>query len=150
MIDDDLLAPGPSLRDPEYQSLCAFFATFPPALDRALRFGDWIALPPSHEPLLVLSATSGASTVVTANPGGGVQREVERSQCVWLPTLEQLRVLVREEFGTTGFFSSAFNDDTYWFTGQLLGMAVTNLQPLAEGGSPAEAAVKALLMRHQR
>jgi hypothetical protein len=54
-----------------------------------------------------------------------------------------------ELFGTTGFFSSTFKDSTYWYTGQMLGMTVTNMQPLAEGKSPEEAALKALLMRHQ-
>jgi hypothetical protein len=31
----------------------------------------------------------------------------------------------------------------------MLGMTVTNMQPLAEGTTPEEAALKALLMRHQ-
>jgi len=151
MIDDDLLTPpGPSLRDPGYQDLCAFFATFPPASERQPRFGDWVAVPPSVKPLLVLAGGAGAGTVTVGDPEGSAPREEERARCVWLPTLDQLRILLREEFGTSGFFSSAYNDTTYWFTGQLLGMTVTNLQPLAEGSSPEEAAIKALLMRHQR
>jgi hypothetical protein len=68
---------------------------------------------------------------------------------VWLPTLDQLRVRILKHFGATGFFSSNFKDSTYWYTGQMLGMTVTGMQPLAEGTTPEEAALKALLMRHQ-
>ena len=151
MTDDDLpKPPGPALRDPAYHSLCAFFSTFPPARDWQPRLGDWVAVPPSAGPLLVLSHSSEAGTVALGDPAGGPSRAQERTRCVWLPTLDQLRLLLRAEFGTSGFFSAAYDDATYWFSGQLLGMTVTNLQPLAEGGSPEEAAVKALLMRHQR
>ncbi|HWE62882.1 MAG TPA: hypothetical protein VHB98_14305, partial [Chloroflexota bacterium] len=79
----------------------------------------------------------------------GHAQEHARASCVWLPTLDQLRQLIRHYFGATGFFSSAFKESTYWYTGQMLGMTVTNMQPLAEGKSPEEAALKALLMRHQ-
>ena len=151
MIDDVLLAPpGPTLRDPGYQDLCAFLAGFPPANQWQPRFGDWVVIPPSPDPLLVLMVAPETAVVTLASADGSAPREHERAGCVWLPTLGQLRLLLREEFGTSGFFSSAYNDATYWFMGQLLGMTVTNLQPLAEGSSPEEAAVKALLMRHQR
>ncbi len=151
MIEDDLLAPpGSALRDPGYHDLCTFFSTFPPARDWRPRFGDWVVIPPSAEPLLALSFAPATATVMLADPAGGAPREEECAGCVWLPTLDQLRVLLCQEFGTSGFFTSAYNDATYWFTGQLLGMTITNLQPLAEGSSPEEAAVKALLMRYQR
>jgi hypothetical protein len=49
-----------------------------------------------------------------------------------------------------GLLTSSFNGRAWWFTGQIMGMTVTNLVPLAEGGSAEEAAINALLMRHQR
>ncbi|HXT35982.1 MAG TPA: hypothetical protein VN837_10425 [Chloroflexota bacterium] len=143
--DERSAPPGPGLRDPAYQSLCGFYATFPDGQAWTPRLGDWVVLPPSTEPLLVLRYDAEEKKVyLTEGPD-----PVERTNCVWLPTLDQLRARIMEHFGTTGFFSSNFKDSTYWYTGQMLGMTVTGMQPLAEGTSPEEAALKALLMRHQ-
>ena len=148
-MGSDPAPPGASLRDPSYHDLCGFFATFPEGKAWQPRFGDWVVVPPRPDPLLVwhydevterLLLTVGAHEPAEYQP---------RQACVWLPTLDQLRALIREQFGTTGFFASSFKDSTYWYTGQMLGMTVTNMQPLAEGNSPEEAALKALLMRHQ-
>jgi hypothetical protein len=51
---------------------------------------------------------------------------------------------------TTGCFTSSFNGRAWWFTGQIMGTTVTNLVPLAEGGSAEEAVITPLLMHHQR
>jgi hypothetical protein len=51
---------------------------------------------------------------------------------------------------TTGCFTSSFNGRAWWFTGQIMGTTVTNLVPLAEGGSAEEAVINPLLMHHQR
>lgn len=141
--------PGPSLRDPAYQDLCGFYATFPEGQAWQPAFGDWVVVPPGADPLLILAYdAAGEELHLLAGPDGA--RQVQpRAACVWLPTLDQLRARIVDNFGTTGFFSSTFKDSTYWYTGQMLGMTVTNLQPLAEGKSPEEAALKALLMRHQ-
>lgn len=141
--------PGPILRDPAYQDLCRFFGGFEEGKEWRPQFGDWVVTPPSTEPLLVVRYEAEGEQIVLWGGPGTEQDSQPRSSCVWLPTLDQLRILVRSAFGTTGFFSSNFNNTTYWFTGQLLGMTVTNMQPLAEGSSPEEAALKALLMRHQ-
>ena len=148
--DEDRIAPpGPSLRDPSYQDLCGFYAGFPDGQAWRPRFGDWVVTAPSTEPSLVLRYDE-VDERVHLLVGPGAAPEVQpRSACVWLPTLDQLRVRIVEHFGTTGFFSSTFKDSTYWYMGQMLGMTVTNMQPLAEGKSPEEAALKALLMRHQ-
>ena len=141
--------PGPSLRDPSYQDLCGFYATFPDGQAWQPVFGDWVVLPPSSNPLLVLRYDAAAEQVHLLAGPDGEQQTQPRGACVWLPTLDQLRARIVEYFGTTGFFSTTFKDSTYWYTGQMLGMTVTNMQPLAEGKSPEEAALKALLMRHQ-
>ena len=148
--DEDRIAPpGQTLRDPAYQDLCRFYAGFPDGQAWHPRFGDWVVTAPSAVPLLVLRY-EGADEQLRLLAGPDAAPEVRpRSACVWLPTLEQLRARIVEHFGTTGFFSSTFKDSTYWYTGQMLGMTVTNMQPLAEGKSPEEAALKALLMRHQ-
>jgi hypothetical protein len=52
-------------------------------------------------------------------------------------------------FSATGCFTSSFDGRAWWFTGNIMGMTVNNLVPLAEGGSAEEAAINALLMRHQ-
>lgn len=141
--------PGPVLRDPSYQDLCGFFATFEEAKAWTPQFGDWVVTEPGQDPLLVWDYDAeGERALVSAGPAQQPTYQL-RSACIWLPTLDQLRLLIRHYFGTTGFFSSTFNDSTYWYTGQMLGMTVTNMQPLAEGNSPEEAALKALLMRHQ-
>jgi hypothetical protein len=146
---DDDSPPGAVLRSPAYQDLCGFFATFPESRDRQPRFGDWVIVPPSQQPCLVLEIDAGLDRLIVLAAAGRETESHPRAACVWLPTLDQARLLIREHFGTTGFFSSTFNDSTYWYTGQMLGMTVTNMQPLAEGSSPHEAAIKALLMRHQ-
>jgi hypothetical protein len=81
---------------------------------------------------------------------GGAPYEEERDNLTWLPTLDQLRSMMLAAFNTTGCFTSSFNGRAWWFTGNIMGMTVTNLVPLAEGGSAEEAAINALLMRHQR
>jgi hypothetical protein len=146
---DDESPPGSVLRSAAYQDLCAFFATFPESRDRQPRFGDWVVVPPSQQPCLVLEVDADQDRLTLLAGPGQVTDAQSRASCVWLPTLDQARLLLREQFGTTGFFSSTFNNSTYWYTGQMLGMTVTNMQPLAEGSSPEEAAIKALLMRHQ-
>jgi hypothetical protein len=148
MIDDDLIPPGPTLRDPAYQDLCAFFATFPPGQAWQPRAGDWVSRPPLTQPRLVIAA-DGDSLRLAGVPEGQAE-EADRAGWLWLPTLDQLRQMMLVQFGTSGFFSSAFNGASYWYSGQMLGMTVTNMQPLAEGDSPEEAALKALLMLHQR
>jgi len=141
--------PGPSLRDPAYQDLCGFYATFPDGQAWTPRLGDWVVVAPSAEPLLVLRHEAAEDHVYLVGGSDAVPRGHPRANCVWLPTLDQLRARMVEHFGVTGFFSSTFKDSTYWYTGQMLGMTVTGMQPLAEGKSPEEAAMKALLMRHQ-
>jgi hypothetical protein len=129
--------------------LCGFFATFKDGKSWLPSFGDWVVVPPSNQPLLVVAHnTDDGQLALLADSDQEIIYQ-PRSDCVWLPTLDQLRALIREHFGTTGFFSSTYNNSTYWYTGQMLGMTVTNMQPLAEGSSPEEAALKALLMRHQ-
>jgi hypothetical protein len=149
MTEYQLTPPGPSLRDPGYQDLCTFFATFPDGQAWQPQFGDWIVVPPSNRPLLVLAVDRETERLEVTGGSGEPATDLPRAGCVWLPTLDQLRNMIREHFGTSGFFSSTFNNATYWYTGQMLGMTITNMQPLAEGNSPEEAALKALLMRHQ-
>jgi hypothetical protein len=148
--DENRIAPpGPTLRDPSYQDLCGFYGGFPDGQAWRPRFGDWVVTAPSTEPRLVLRYNEADQQVYLLDGSEAPAERRPRSDCVWLPTLDQLRVRIVELFGTTGFFSSTFKDSTYWYTGQMLGMTVTNMQPLAEGKSPEEAALKALLMRHQ-
>jgi hypothetical protein len=148
--DENRIAPpGPTLRDPSYQDLCGFYAGFPDGQAWLPRFGDWVVTAPSTEPRLVLRYDEVDQQVYLLDGSEAPPERRPRSECVWLPTLDQLRVRIVEHFGTTGFFSSTFKDSTYWYTGQMLGMTITNMQPLAEGKSPEEAALKALLMRHQ-
>jgi hypothetical protein len=149
MAEDTSAPPGPSLRDPRYQDLCGFFATFPEGKEWRPSFGDWVVVPPDPQPMLVGQVDAEGDRLLLARGSLAEAGWQPRAACVWLPTLDQLRALIREHFGTTGFFSSTFKDSTYWYTGQMLGMTVTNMQPLAEGSSPEEAALKALLMRHQ-
>ena len=141
--------PGPILRDPAYHDLCGFFAGFEEGQAWQPHRGDWVVVPPRQEPLLVVAVGEDGRQLTLAPAGTGAAEEGERAACIWLPTLGQLRALIRQQFGTTGFFQSTFNETTYWYTGQMLGMTVTNMQPLAEGKSPEEAALKALLMRYQ-
>jgi hypothetical protein len=140
--------PGPALRDSSYQDLCSFFATFEEGKAWRPQVGDWVVPSVGAEPLLVIGYAVSDDRLSLRNPADGSTGEQPRGACIWLPTLDQVRQLIRARFGTTGFFSSAFDDSTYWYTGQMLGMTVTNMQPLAEGKSPEEAALKALLMRH--
>ena len=148
MPDESTAPPGPSLRDPAYQDLCGFFATYEEAQSWQPRFGDWVVTEPAQDPLLVLQVDAEEELLLVAAGPSAEPRWQPRSACIWLPTLDQLRALIHHHFGTCGFFTSTFNNTTYWYTGQMLGMTVTNMQPLAEGKSPEEAAVKALLMRH--
>ena len=141
--------PGPILRDPAYHDLCGFFAGFEEGKAWRPQRGDWVVMPPRQEPLLIVAVEEGGVQLTLAAADSGTTERRSNAECIWLPTLDQLHRLIRQQFGTTGFFSSTFNDTTYWYTGQMLGMAVTNMQPLAEGKSPEEAALKALLMRHQ-
>ncbi|HWE62194.1 MAG TPA: hypothetical protein VHB98_10835, partial [Chloroflexota bacterium] len=46
--------PGAALRDPSYQDLCGFFATFEEGKAWQPRPGDWVVAPPSTAPLLVV------------------------------------------------------------------------------------------------
>jgi len=149
-VEEEFLPPppGPILRDPSYQDLCGFFAGYEEGKKWQPRLGDWVVVPPNSEPLLVLVHDPEREVLTVIGASDGVQGDYPRASCVWLPTLDQVRQLIRAQFGTTGFFSSTFNESTYWYTGQMLGMTVTNMQPLAEGKSPEEAALKALLMRH--
>ncbi len=152
MAEDEaaVAPPGKALRDPAYQDLCSFYGGFPDGQAWRPQFGDWVRVAPSNEPLLVLRYEEATEQVhLIAGPADAEPLVLPRSACVWLPTLDQLRARIVEHFGTTGFFSSTFKDSTYWYTGQMLGMTVTNMQPLAEGTTPEEAALKALLMRHQ-
>src|SRR5579883_3209268 len=127
MNDNTLIPPpGPALRDPSYQDLCGFFATFEEGQAWQPQAGDWVMAPPSPSPLLVLGYDATAERLTLWQGQDGGPREQPRAACVWLPTLDQLRQLIRYYFGTTGFFSSTFNDSTYWYTGQMLGMTVTN------------------------
>jgi len=141
--------PGPILRDPAYHDLCGFFAGFEEGKAWRPHRGDWVAMPSRQEPLLIVAVEGDGKQLTLAAADSGSIEVQDSAACVWLPTLDQLRSLIRHQFGTTGFFSSTFNDTTYWYTGQMLGMSVTSMQPLAEGKSPEEAALKALLMRHQ-
>jgi hypothetical protein len=143
-------APGPVLRDPAYQDLCRFFANYEEGRDWQPNFGDWVVVPPDTEPQIVMAYDQEGTLVTLLRKGEHQHQVTPRASCVWLPTLDQLQYLVRRQFGPTGFFSSTFKDSTYWYTGQLLGMTITNMQPLAEGKSPEEAALKALLMRYAR
>lgn len=150
MSDDPSLIPppGPALRDAAYHDLCGFFAGFEEGKAWQPHPGDWVVLAAGAEPLLVIGHDAAGERLSLLNTADGAATEQPRSACTWLPTLDQLRQLVRQQFGATGFFSSTFRESTYWYTGQMLGMTVTNMQPLAEGKSPEEAAMKALLMRH--
>lgn len=141
--------PGSALRDPAYIDLCGFFATFEDAKAWTPHVGDWVVAPPGQEPLLVLGYDAAGDRLHVRTVADEMPFGLARGDCIWLPTLDQLRQLVRHHFGTTGFFSTTFRESTYWYTGQMLGMTVTNMQPLAEGKTPEEAALKALLMRHQ-
>ncbi len=113
-----------------------------------------------HDDMNVLCLGSGvigpslAAELVRAFLGaefdGGEPYAGQRDGLTWLPTLDQLRSMMLAAFSTTGCFTSSFNGRAWWFAGNILGMTVTNLVPLAEGGSAEEAAINALLMRHQR
>ena len=147
-MSDATASPGPALRDPRYQDLCGFFKTMPDGQEWEPHVGDWVVRRPG-EGLGVLSAV-GAASLRVASADGGEPYEAGRDDLIWLPTLGQLRSMMLAAFSTTGCFTSSFNGRAWWFQGNILGMTVTNLVPLAEGGSAEEAAINALLMRHQR
>jgi hypothetical protein len=110
--------------------------------------GDWVVRRPGEGLGVVIG--KGESSLRVAPAEGGAPYEEERHTLTWLPTLDQLRSMMLAAFSTTGCFTSSFNGRAWWFTGHIMGMTVTNLVPLAEGGSAEEAAINALLMRHQR
>ena len=147
-MNDATRPPGPALRDPRYQDLCTFFKTMPDGEGWEPHIGDWVVRRPG-EGLGVVIGKEGSSLRV-APVEGGAPYEEERDNLTWLPTLDQLRSMMLAAFSTTGCFTSSFNGRAWWFTGNIMGTTVTNLVPLAEGGSAEEAALNALLMRHQR
>lgn len=140
--------PGPALRDARYQDLCAFFKTMPDGADWQPHIGDWVARRPGEGLGVVISVGDAGLRVAPAE--GGDPYHAERDAVIWLPTLDQLRSMMLAAFSTTGCFTSSFNGRAWWFSGNIMGTTVTNLVPLAEGGSAEEAAINALLMRHQR
>ncbi|GAC1427874.1 MAG: hypothetical protein NVSMB65_00920 [Chloroflexota bacterium] len=155
--------PGDSLRDTRYHDLCEFFASYPDGQAWTPAMGDWVYLPLPREVRLVLAVDAGVtpdgtdsqpggthSRLQVAGPDNAEVRWVPRDACVWLPTLDQVRILLHDVYGSVGFFTSVFTNTTYWYQGELSGMQVEKMTPLAEGRSPEEAAVKALLMRFQR
>lgn len=158
-----VMPPGESLRDPAYHDICGFFSSYPDAQAWQPQVGDWVWWPGGSALCLIID------TEITG-PGSGDDKTegprrprvcimskrpaeatwVSGDDCVWLPTLDQLVTLLHANFGSTGFFSSVFTGRTFWYLGELAGMEVENMVPLAEGRSPEEAAIKALLMRYQR
>ncbi len=147
-MSDASVPPGPALSDPRYQDLCAFFKTMPDGAAWQPRFGDWVVRRPGEG--LGLVVTVGDDALSVAPLEGGELYTAPASELTWLPTLDQLRSMMLASFSTTGCFTSSFNGRAWWFSGHLMGMSVTNLVPLAEGASAEEAAINALLMRHQR
>lgn len=147
-MSDASAPPGPALRDPRYQELCVFFGTMPDGARWQPRFGDWVVRGSGEGLGVIIAVEDGHARVISID--GGETYQAERHDLTWLPTLDQLRTMMRAEFSTTGCFTSSFNGRAWWFTGYIMSMAVTNLIPLAEGASAEEAAINALLMRHQR
>jgi len=147
-MSDASTPPGPALSEGRYQDLCGFFKTMPPGEGWEPRIGDWVVRSPG-EGLGVVVHVDGPSCSV-APVTGEAPYEGVGAELIWLPTLDQLRSMMLEAFSTTGCFTSSFNGRAWWFSGNIMGMNVTNLIPLAEGGSAEEAAVNALLMRSQR
>ena len=151
--------PGRGLRDPRYHDICQFYGDYTAGANWQPRPGDWVWLPQANEVRLVVDLEPAATgegaegirprvQVLLLRPADAIWLSGE--DCVWLPTLDQLRDLLSESFGSTGFFTSVFTGVTYWYIGELAGMQVENMTALSEGHSPEEAAVKALLMRLQR
>jgi hypothetical protein len=147
-VTNSLQPPGTVLRDPRYHDLCAFFKTMPDGQAWEPAFGDWVVRVPGEPPGVVVSAQVDELRVMPSD--GGAPYVAARQDLTWLPTLDQLRSLMLSEFSTSGCFTSSFNGRAWWFSGHLMGMSVTNLTPLAEGGSAEEAAINALLMQYQR
>ena len=147
-MSDVTTPPGPALGDPRYQDLCTFFKTMPDGQDWQPRVGDGVVRRPG-DGLGIITTVEGDSVRV-APAEGGEPYEGRRDDLTWLPTLDQLRSMMLAAFSTSGCFTSSFNGRAWWFSGNIMGMTITNLVPLAEGGSAEEAAINALLMRHQR
>lgn len=146
----DAPPPGPALRDPRYQDLCAFFKTMPDGAEWQPHVGDWVVCRPGEGLGVIVMAADDRLRVIPVDGDGGEPYEAPSAGVTWLPTLDQLRSMMLAAFSTTGCFTSSFNGRAWWFSGNIMGMTVTNLVPLAEGASAEEAAVNALLMRHQR
>jgi hypothetical protein len=151
--------PGLSLADPAYHDICAFFGTYPDGQAWQPAPGDWVWWPEGREVRLALDVEASDSAgspdttafrlqIMARRPADAAW--VPAGQCVWLPTLDQLRTLLHDNYGSVGFFTSVYTGRTYWYKGELSGMQVEDMTPLSEGRSPEEAAVKALLMRFQR
>ena len=153
-MSDMTAPPGPALRDPRYQDLCGFFKTMPDGAEWQPRIGDWVARRPGEGLGIVIGVEDVSLTIVPAGDAtqseAGEPYQAERDAVIWLPTLDQLRSMMLAAFSTSGCFTSSFNGRAWWFSGNIMGTTVTNLVPLAEGGSAEEAAINALLMRHQR
>jgi len=147
-MTDATTPPGPALRDARYQDLCGFFKTMPDGQSWDPHIGDWVARAPG-EGLGVVVGVDDATLRVTPAEGGATYAE-DRDSLIWLPTLDQLRSMMITAFSTCGCFTSSFNGRAWWFKGNIMGMTITNLVPLAEGGSAEEAAINALLMNYQR
>jgi hypothetical protein len=143
--------PGPALRDQRYQDLCGFFKTMPDGQAWNPRVGDWVVRAPGEGLGVVVGVDGTALRVAPVEPAeGGAPYAEDRASLIWLPTLDQLRSLMLTAFSTCGCFTSSFNGRAWWFQGNIMGMTITNLIPLAEGGSAEEAAINALLMNYQR
>ena len=147
-MSDASVPPGPALRDARYQDLCGFFKTMPGGNDWEPSIGDWVVRRPGEGLGIVTTVAGSRLTVTPADAGAPYEGDLDA--LIWLPTLDQVRTMMLAAFNTTGCFTSSFNGRAWWFGGNIMGANVTNLVPLAEGGSAEEAAINALLMRSQR
>jgi len=147
-MSDAPAPPGPALSEARYQDLCGFFKTTAAGDSWEPHIGDWVVRRPGEGLGVVVRVDGGVCAVAPVT--GDAQYQEANADLIWLPTLDQLRTMMLEAFSTTGCFTSSFNGRAWWFSGNIMGMNVTNLVPLAEGGSAEEAAINALLMRGQR
>ncbi len=99
-----VMPPGESLRDPAYHDICGFFSSYPDAQAWQPQVGDWVWWPGGSALCLIID------TEITG-PGSGDDKTegprrprvcimskrpaeatwVSGDDCVWLPTLDQLR-----------------------------------------------------------